>query len=54
VSDQFPEFDKKMDLDNDAYFLFSQDYEDIVTKFFENIKWDGKVLIFQQRMQFLK
>ena len=43
VSDQFPEFDKKMDLDNDAYFLFSQDYEDIVlTKFFENIKWDGK------------
>jgi ribosome biogenesis protein Nip4 len=43
-----------MDLDNDAYFLFSQDYEDIVLTKFENIKWDGKVLIFQQRMQFLK
>lgn len=43
VSDEFPEFDEKMDLDNDANFLFSQDYEDIVlTKFFENIKSDGK------------
>jgi thiol-disulfide isomerase/thioredoxin len=43
VSDKFPEFDEKMDLDNDANFLFSQDYEDIViTKFFENIKFDGE------------
>jgi thiol-disulfide isomerase/thioredoxin len=41
VSDKFPKFDKKIDLDNDANFLFSTDYEDIVmTKFFENIKGD--------------
>jgi hypothetical protein len=40
-----------MDLDNDAYFFF---YEDIVlTKFFENIKWDGSANI-SARMQFLK
>jgi hypothetical protein len=39
-----------LDLDNDADFLFSQDYEDIVlTKFFENIKWmERDSLIFQQ------
>jgi len=45
VSDKFPKFDEKMDLDNDADFLFSNEYQDVViTKFFENIKGDGKGL----------
>ncbi len=41
VSEKFPKYDKKMDLDNESDFLFSIDYQDIVmTKFFENIKGD--------------
>jgi len=41
VSEIFPKYDKKMDLDNEADFLFSIEYQDIVmTKFFENIKGD--------------
>ncbi|GGA71844.1 hypothetical protein GCM10008015_10660 [Flavobacterium palustre] len=41
VSENFPKYDKKIDLDNEADFLFSIDYQDIVmTKFFENIKGD--------------
>jgi len=41
VSETFPKFDEKMDLDNESDFLFSTDYQDIVmTKFFENIKGD--------------
>ncbi len=41
VSEKFPKFDEKMDLDNESDFLFSIDYQDIVmTKFFENIKGD--------------
>ena len=43
VSDKFPEFDEKIDLDNDADFLFSNYYKEITfRKFFENIKGDGK------------
>ncbi len=42
VSDKFPKFDEKMDLDNESDFLLSTEYQDIVmTKFFENIKGDG-------------
>jgi thiol-disulfide isomerase/thioredoxin len=42
VSDKFPKFDEKMDLDIEADFLFSWEYQDIVmTKFYENIKGDG-------------
>lgn len=42
VSDTFPKFDKKVDLDDESYFLFSIEYQDIVmTKFFENIKGNG-------------
>jgi thiol-disulfide isomerase/thioredoxin len=42
-SNKFPKFDSTMDLDNETDFLFSTDYQDIViTKFFENIKGDGK------------
>lgn len=42
VSEKFPKFDEKMDLDNESDFLFSLEYQDIVmTKFFENIKGDG-------------
>lgn len=41
VSEDFPKYDKKIDLDNESDFLFSIDYQDIVmTKFFENIKGD--------------
>jgi thiol-disulfide isomerase/thioredoxin len=43
VSENFPEFDKKIDLDNDADFQFSNNYKDIAFfKFFENIKDDGR------------
>jgi thiol-disulfide isomerase/thioredoxin len=47
VSEKFPKFDEKMDLDNEADFLFSIEYQDIVmTKFFENIKGDdGSFLV---------
>jgi thiol-disulfide isomerase/thioredoxin len=47
VSENFPKYDKKMDLDNEADFLFSIEYQDIVmTKFFENIKGDeGSFLV---------
>ncbi|OOV25974.1 hypothetical protein BXU11_15085 [Flavobacterium sp. LM5] len=42
VSDTFPKFDKKIDLDNESYFLFSIEYQDIVmAKFYENIKGNG-------------
>lgn len=41
VSEKFPKFDEKIDLDNESDFLFSTEYQDIViTKFFENIKGD--------------
>jgi len=41
VSEKFPKYDEKMDLDNESDFLFSIEYQDIVmTKFFENIKGD--------------
>ncbi|HQZ25498.1 MAG TPA: TlpA disulfide reductase family protein [Flavobacterium sp.] len=47
ISENFPKYDKKMDLDNEADFLFSIEYQDIVmTKFFENIKGDeGSFLV---------
>ena len=42
VSDVFPKFDKKIDLDNDADFLFSHEYQKLATlKFFNNIKFNG-------------
>jgi thiol-disulfide isomerase/thioredoxin len=42
VSEKFPKFDQKMDLDNESDFLFSTEYQDIImTKFFENIEGDG-------------
>jgi thiol-disulfide isomerase/thioredoxin len=42
ISESFPKYDEKMDLDNESDFLFSGDYKDIViTKFYENIKGDG-------------
>jgi thiol-disulfide isomerase/thioredoxin len=42
VSENFPEFDKKIDLDNDAEFLFSTEYQKLATlKFLTNIKVDG-------------
>ena len=42
VSDKFPKFDEKIDLDNDADFLFSHEYQKLVTlKFFNNIKFNG-------------
>jgi len=42
VSDKFPKFDKKIDLDNDADFLFSNEYQKMATlKFLNNIKVDG-------------
>ncbi|REG98860.1 TlpA family protein disulfide reductase [Flavobacterium aquicola] len=41
LSEKFPKFDEKMDLDNESNFLFSTEYQDIVmTKFFDNIKGD--------------
>ena len=41
VSENFPKYDEKMNLDNESDFLFSIEYQDIVmTKFFENIKGD--------------
>jgi thiol-disulfide isomerase/thioredoxin len=41
VSDKFPKYDEKMDLDNESDFLFSFEYQDIVmTKFYRNIKGD--------------
>lgn len=42
VSETFPKYDEKMDLDNEADFLISTEYQDIVMiKFFENIKSNG-------------
>ena len=42
VSETFPKYDEKMDLDSESDFLFSTEYQDIVmTKFFDNIKGDG-------------
>ncbi|MEZ7499555.1 TlpA disulfide reductase family protein [Flavobacterium sp. Arc3] len=42
VSDKFPEFDGNMDLDNDADFLFSNEYQKMATlKFLNNLKDDG-------------
>lgn len=42
VSDKFPKFDEKIDLDNDADFLFSTEYQKLaVLKFFNNIKFNG-------------
>lgn len=42
VSDKFPKFDEKIDLDNDADFLFSSEYQKLATlKLFNNIKFDG-------------
>ena len=42
VSDKFPKLDKKIDLDNDADFLFSNEYKELVlNKFYENIQGDG-------------
>lgn len=42
VSDKFPKFDKKINLDNDADFLFSIEYQKLATlKFFNNLKFDG-------------
>lgn len=42
VSDKFPQFDEKIDLDNDADFLFSHEYQKLATlKFFNNIKFNG-------------
>jgi len=41
VSEKFPKFDEKMDLDNESNFLFSTEYQDIVMiKFYDNIKGD--------------
>lgn len=41
VSENFPKIDQKIDLDNESYFLFSIEYQDIVmTKFYDNIKGD--------------
>lgn len=41
VSEKFPKFDEKMELDNESDFLFSIEYQDIVmTKFYDNIKGD--------------
>jgi thiol-disulfide isomerase/thioredoxin len=42
VSDEFPKFDERIDLDNDANFLFSHEYQKLaVLKFFNNIKFEG-------------
>jgi thiol-disulfide isomerase/thioredoxin len=42
VSDKFPKFDEKIDLDNDADFLFSNEYQKMATlKFLNNLKDDG-------------
>ena len=42
VSDEFPKFDERIDLDNDADFLFSREYQKLaVLKFFNNIKFEG-------------
>ncbi|WP_144893808.1 TlpA family protein disulfide reductase [Flavobacterium tiangeerense] len=42
VSDKFPKFDEKIDLDNDEDFLFSIEYQKLATlKFFTNIKFEG-------------
>ena len=42
VSDKFPKFDEKIDLDNDTDFLFSTEYQKLARlKFFNNIKFDG-------------
>lgn len=42
VSDKFPKFDEKIDLDNDPDFLFSSEYQKLaVLKFFNNIKFNG-------------
>jgi thiol-disulfide isomerase/thioredoxin len=42
VSDTYPQFDKKIDLDNDSDFLFSDEYKSIVlTEFFKNTKGDA-------------
>lgn len=47
VSDEFPKFDEKIDLDNDADFLFSHEYQKLaVLKFLNNIKFDGTDLDF--------
>lgn len=41
VSETFPKYDEKIDLDSESDFLFSTEYQDIVmTKFFDNIKGD--------------
>lgn len=46
VSDKFPKFDEKMDLDNESDFLFSWEYQEIVmTKFYRNIKGDETGLV---------
>jgi thiol-disulfide isomerase/thioredoxin len=42
VSEKFPKYDEKIDLDNESDFVFSNDYKNIVLlKFFEKIKGDG-------------
>jgi thiol-disulfide isomerase/thioredoxin len=47
VSDKFPKFEERIDLDNDADFLFSSEYQKLATlKFFNNIKFDGTDLDF--------
>ncbi|RTY81031.1 TlpA family protein disulfide reductase [Flavobacterium sp. ZB4P23] len=47
VSDEFPKFDEKIDLDNDADFIFSTEYQKLARlKFFTNIKFDGTEIDF--------
>ncbi|MGO4905138.1 TlpA family protein disulfide reductase [Flavobacterium sp. W20_MBD1_R3] len=47
VSEEYPKFDEKIDLDNDADFLFSREYQKLaVLKFLNNIKFNGTDLDF--------
>jgi hypothetical protein len=54
VSENFPEFDKKLIWTMILIFLFSNYKEIAYLKFYENIKDDGKVILTPQRMQFQK
>ncbi|RED22109.1 thiol-disulfide isomerase/thioredoxin [Flavobacterium cutihirudinis] len=42
VSENYPKIDETIDLDNNSYFLFSNEYQEIVlNKFYEGVKGDG-------------
>lgn len=46
VSETFPKIDEAIDLDNNSYFLFSNEYQDIVlSQFYDNIEGDGISMI---------